>query len=75
MAKSTGEITKSRKRAPQAGEPVLVRLQPALLAKVDEWRADQRPIPTRPEAMRAILQDWLIGHGLLAPEPEPEEGE
>ncbi|GLK71573.1 hypothetical protein KHC23_12350 [Ancylobacter dichloromethanicus] len=61
MSNSTDDIAKSRKRPSQTGEPVLVRLQPDLVAKLDAWRADQRPIPSRPEALRMILKEWLAG--------------
>lgn len=31
------------------------------------------PRPSRAEALVMALQDWLIGQGLLEPEPEGEE--
>jgi hypothetical protein len=40
------------------GKPILVRLQPDQLAKLDAWISSHRePQPTRPEAVRRILQD------------------
>lgn len=54
------------------GHTVGVRIHPDLMAVLDQWRSAQTPIPTRPEALRAIVQDWMIGHGLLPLEPEDE---
>lgn len=46
-----------KKRAPQAGTPIMVRLQPDQLAHLDAWIAHQRePQLTRPEAMRQLIQ-------------------
>jgi len=60
MAKSTTVLTQSRKKPgpPATGKGTLigVRLQPDLLSKLDEWRSKQRPIPTRPEAIRAMVE-------------------
>lgn len=45
--------------------PVNVRLPPDLLADLDKWIAEQPdPKPTRPEAMRQLVADTLIGMGL-----------
>ena len=32
---------------------------PAQLARVDDWRTKQRPVPSRNEAMRTLL-DWAL---------------
>lgn len=32
------------------------RFQPALLAAVDEWRKEQPDLPTRPEAVRRLVE-------------------
>ncbi len=37
----------------------MVRLPSVLLARIDEWRAQQRPIPTRPAAIRAFVEAGL----------------
>lgn len=57
-----GQTLKSRKRGPAptgVGTPVLVRLQPVQLAALDAWIADQDPTPSRPEAIRTLLQEKL----------------
>lgn len=54
MAKSIGEITKSRKRPDTTGTPVLVRLQADLLSKVD--KAARSDGVTRPEAIRRMIK-------------------
>jgi hypothetical protein len=60
MAKSTREITKSRKpRASVTGEPVLVRIQPKMAADLDVWRRDQPDLPGRPEAIRRLVEQAL----------------
>lgn len=35
------------------------------LSAIDAWRAEQDPEPTRPEAIRYALRDWLIGMGMI----------
>jgi hypothetical protein len=58
MAKATSrEITKTpRKRAPEIGTPVLVRLQAEPLSKIDDWRRRQVDIPGRSEAIRRLVE-------------------
>jgi hypothetical protein len=57
------------------GAPVLVRIQPRLLAAIDTWIAEQADrIPpeelTRPEAVRRLTAEALIGMGLMEIEDE-----
>lgn len=61
MVDATRDNTKSKKRPPETGTLVGVRLQADTLAKLDAYRAEQRPEPTRPEAIRRILETNLGG--------------
>jgi hypothetical protein len=56
MESQDHEIMKSEKkvRPPQAGEPVLVRIQPAALDAIDAWRVKQTDVPSRAEALRRL---------------------
>lgn len=46
----------------------MVRIQPPMLAALDRWIGEQEGRkPTRPEAVRKALSDWLIGMGILKP--------
>lgn len=36
--------------------PVMVRLSPDQTEAVDQWRRKQRDIPTRPEAIRQLVE-------------------
>jgi Ribbon-helix-helix protein, copG family len=59
MPRSTGEITKIRKPRPkQTGTPVLVRLQPEQLERLERWREAANE-PSRPEAIRRLLDQAL----------------
>jgi hypothetical protein len=58
MTKATGDNTR-RKRSPQAGQLIGVRLQPDQLAALDAWMAQQPEPMTRPEAVRRILGSSL----------------
>lgn len=51
-------------------EAVNVRLPRASLEAIDEWRRKQPTIPSRPEAIREAVADWLVALGLLKP-PAP----
>ncbi|MBD8548972.1 hypothetical protein [Sphingomonas sp. CFBP 8760] len=55
-----GDITK-RKRPPQTGQPILVRLQPDQLATLDAWINRQAGDVSRPEAVRQLLATALRG--------------
>jgi uncharacterized protein (DUF4415 family) len=60
-------ITEKRKRGRPAtglGELIGVRIQPDLLARVDEYRLAQNPEQTRPEAIRALLDEALAENGI-----------
>lgn len=67
MDKATTVISqKKRGPAPTGkGEPVMTRLQDDLLDPLDTYRVTQADKPSRPEAIRRILRDWLSGRGYL----------
>ncbi len=55
------------------GSAIGLRLYPELDAALDAWIATQpEPRPSRPEAIRLALKDWLTGLGLLKHRDDPE---
>jgi hypothetical protein len=58
MKKQT--VIPQKKRGPPAtgkGEPVVVRMHPPMLTELDDWIAKQnQPFPTRPEAIRRLVE-------------------
>lgn len=48
-----------KQRSTSAGTLVGTRFQPALLAAIDEWRKEQPDLPTRPEAVRRLVEVGL----------------
>src|SRR5262249_47154220 len=55
-------VISRKKRGPPAtgkGEPIMVRLQPGPLAALDSWIGKQEDAPSRPEAIRRLLQKAL----------------
>ncbi|RUT80579.1 CopG family transcriptional regulator [Mesorhizobium sp. M7A.T.Ca.TU.009.02.1.1] len=56
MKPATTVIPKKRGPKPTGkGTPIMVRLQPDVLAKVDALRKKQTPSPSRPELIRQII--------------------
>jgi metal-responsive CopG/Arc/MetJ family transcriptional regulator len=56
-----------QKRGPKPtgkGTPIQVRLQPDMLAGVDQFIAEHDDI-SRPEAVRLIIRDWMTKHQVL----------
>lgn len=53
----------------------LVAFDQEVIDAIEAWRREQSPIPSEAEAIRFILRDWLISHGLLEAEPEGDDGE
>jgi Arc/MetJ-type ribon-helix-helix transcriptional regulator len=52
MAKRTAKMT----------ELTAVRLSKEMSAEIEEWRATQRPIPSKGEAIRILVQEALDAH-------------
>jgi hypothetical protein len=60
------KISKKRGRPPTGtSKTVGVRVRPELSAEIEGWRAQQRPIPSQPEAIRRLVE-----LGLRAPPPK-----
>lgn len=59
MAKAIPEIRKVGRPATGVGTPVLVRMSPDQLARLDAWAATQPDAPGRPEAVRRLLDQAL----------------
>jgi hypothetical protein len=58
MGKSTvSNIRKKRiGRPPVNAVPVLVRIPPAEIGPIDTWISKQKPKPSRPEAIRRLVE-------------------
>ncbi len=55
-------VTPQKRRGPAPtgkGTPVVVRMQPGQLTKVDSWAAEQDDEPSRPEAVRRLVDRAL----------------
>lgn len=46
-------------RPPTDSEPVMIRMQPAMVAAIDEYRRTQEDLPTRPEVIRRVMAEFL----------------
>lgn len=46
-------------------EAVTVRMHKLFLERLDDWRAEQRPIPSRPEGIRRFAEIGLESQPLL----------
>jgi hypothetical protein len=51
----------------------VIGFERTMLTAIDAYRRDQTPIPNVSDAIRAIIRDWLIGHGYLEPGPPRED--
>lgn len=68
-------IAGSMKHTPATAPLTLAtRVSPALKAAVDAWReAQPDPKPTRAEALKLALTDWLTGMGYLRDCDDPKK--
>jgi hypothetical protein len=60
---------KSRRRAPTTGTLVGTRFQAALLDAIDSWRKAQSDLPTRPEAVRRLVELGMISQPMSSATP------
>jgi hypothetical protein len=58
MARRSVTLRKKKRGAPATGKgtPIGLRLEPATLARVDRWAASQQDDPSRPEAIRRLVE-------------------
>ena len=47
------------------GDQLNAMVRPEITGAIDRAAGDQADNPNRPEMVRRILRDWLIGHGYL----------
>ncbi|SIT53470.1 conserved hypothetical protein [Mesorhizobium prunaredense] len=68
MPKQETVVSKKRRGPAPTGKgvPIMVLLQPDMLAGVDQFVAEHDV--SRPEAVRLIIRDWLIRHQVLKAE-------
>jgi Arc/MetJ-type ribon-helix-helix transcriptional regulator len=55
-------VIPKKKRGPPPtgkGEPIMVRMHKPQLSRLDDWIADQGDHPSRPEAIRRLLEHAL----------------
>lgn len=53
-------------RPPVDTHPVTIRMTREMIAAIDEARRTQEDLPTRPEVIRRVMEDWLQAQGYLA---------
>src|SRR4029450_3982363 len=58
MARRSVTLRQKKRGAPPTGEGTLIglRLEPGALARVDRWAASQKDHPSRPEAVRRLVE-------------------
>jgi hypothetical protein len=64
MGRSIRDIRKyeRKNRPPEPGTAILVRLQAEPLERLDDWAAQQQDKPSRPEAIRRLIDLGLSAH-------------
>jgi metal-responsive CopG/Arc/MetJ family transcriptional regulator len=75
MPRQQKSLTKKRGRPSGVthSDFVGLRLPKALISSLDKWIKQQPdPRPSRSEAIRRALADWLTGRGLLKNRDDPE---
>lgn len=56
------------------GTPIQVRMQATELGALDAWRRDQPDLPTRPEAIRRLVEAALSGRAAPSGSGDTDEG-
>lgn len=61
MAKTPAKKRPGRPKTTGVGTQISVRVLPPLLKRIDAWAKDQDDKPTRPDAMRRLIERGLPG--------------
>ena len=59
----TAENSRKRGRPPTGSTEIGIRMPPGMLRWLDEWRASRLDHPTRPEAVRQIINIFIKSVG------------
>lgn len=65
--------TRPRQRAATTGTLVGTRFQATLLEAIDSWRKEQIDLPTRPEAVRRLVELGMVQNGVEKTHKKPDE--
>ena len=66
---SIGDVKKAKKgRPPVDSEAITVRMERPQIARLDDWRRNQSDLPTRPEAVRRLLEKAIEAEQKDTPE-------
>jgi hypothetical protein len=71
LVKYRDNMKMQKPRATEIGTLVGVRMQAPQLAALDAWRKNQDDLPTRPEAVRRLLEGAVQPDATAAPDPMP----
>jgi hypothetical protein len=69
MVKYRDNMKTQKPRATETGTLVGVRFQAPQLAALDAWRKNKDDLPTRPEAVRRLLEGAVQPGATVAPDP------
>ena len=70
MARRSVMPQEKKRGAPGEGTLINLRLQPGPLARVDQWAASQKDAPSRPEAVRRLVELGLVSAPRAGVRPE-----
>ncbi len=43
--------------------PVTIRMEQDMLKAIDDYRREQEDLPSRPEVVRRVMEEWLAARG------------
>jgi len=43
--------------------PVTIRMDQSMLKAIDDYRREQEDLPSRPEVVRRVMEEWLAARG------------
>ncbi|WP_188789207.1 ribbon-helix-helix protein, CopG family [Salipiger pallidus] len=50
-------------RPPRDTAPVTIRMDQSMLKAIDDYRREQEDLPSRPEVVRQVMEEWLATRG------------
>lgn len=44
--------------------PVTIRMDQTMLKAIDDYRREQEDLPSRPEVVRRVMEEWIAAQGI-----------